>query len=500
MLKKNEALEILNRGGKIIVNDVYRTARAYARNSDTPETVRYDTAQRIADMDGYKQERIKDVAFSYVIKKVSVRGGAFGVDACADLIHFYRSTLHMDCADIAADLLHAEETQGAFFNRTMWDAFDEIFPDAPSIDIMWLYYGAARDDEEVHGTPEKTKEHAARLIRQHMDMDAQETQWKDAEPAAEPVAEPVAEPAPVFSAQNAETGERIEGTAADRYNAGVNLWDALRNALRGNWDARNAWEPVPTATDPDGTDAAQIIARAIVAEMTRERTAEERRAANKERRETLYAGILQEIRNGGHICRRGDDAPWLYAVEPANCHRYKMPRPIPRATMERIAREPDMVCWTEDGKYVLVGSETRGRYVEYRNAEHCREIADRLDAVAAGRVYKCPDCGEWITFPDSVGDVYRCPDCGAVFDVSDAENVGMWDYFADALDIEYRCDARKEYKSARITVAWGGPNIYIDTYSQKVLLYWWTEQAEYDLTTEATDAVDEWAADCWGCF
>lgn len=424
-MKKYDVIQTLHNGGRLVIDNEHRKARVYRAGSDDPETARIDTAYSIAahsSSTGFKLEHDGDIT---TVTKAPRRDGAYGVDACADLICFYRNTLHMDCADIAADLMHSEETQGAFFNKTMWTAFDEIFPEAPSSDIMWLYYGAARDDEEVHGTPEKTKEHAARLIRQHMEMDVQETQWKDAEPAAEPIAEPVAEPAP---------------------------------------------------------------------------TAEERRTANKERREALYAGILADVRNGGYICDTGDGRPYLYTQDPADRDRYTVRRRVPLATMERIARENDVMQWREETGCIYVGVETRGRYVRHRNFSHCKNIADRLDDIANRRVYRCPECDEWITFPDGVGDFYKCPHCGETFDIADAPPVDMWDYFDDALDIEYRCNARREYKSVLLTVAWGGPSIYIDTHSEKVLLRWWTDRAEWDLSTEAATAIDEWAAEGWGCM
>ena len=46
-------------------------------------------------------------------------------------------------------------------------------------------------------------------------------------------------------------------------------------------------------------------------------------------------------------------------------------------------------------------------------------------------------------------------------------------------------------------VACGGPNIYIDTASALVKLYWWTEYAEYPLSYSARDAIDEWAEEYW---
>lgn len=137
------------------------------------------------------------------------------------------------------------------------------------------------------------------------------------------------------------------------------------------------------------------------------------------------------------------------------------------------------------------------RNADDENRQHCKHIAKEVEAYANGEIYKCPECGEEIRLPDDVGDKYRCPHCHEVNDVDDLEQLSIWDYMSDILDIEYRCSSNKEYRSCRICVAWGGPNIYIDTASAMVKLYWWNEYAEFPLSYEARDAVDEWAEEYW---
>lgn len=131
------------------------------------------------------------------------------------------------------------------------------------------------------------------------------------------------------------------------------------------------------------------------------------------------------------------------------------------------------------------------------NRQHCKHIALEAEAYADGAVHRCPDCGEEIRFPDNVGDKYRCPHCHNVADVDEYEQLSIWDYMSDILDIDYVVSRDREYRSCKILVAWGGPNIYIDTASALVKLYWWTEYAEYPLSYEARDAIDEWAEEYW---
>ncbi len=57
----------------------------------------------------------------------------------------------------------------------------------------------------------------------------------------------------------------------------------------------------------------------------------------------------------------------------------------------------------------------------------------------------------------------------------DGEQMTGFDYLQDALDIEYVVSSRKEYLGARVLVAFGGPNIWINTRTQQVEGYWWGE-------------------------
>lgn len=145
----------------------------------------------------------------------------------------------------------------------------------------------------------------------------------------------------------------------------------------------------------------------------------------------------------------------------------------------------------------IPGAAQKERIAAEENRNHCKHIARETEAYAAGAVHRCPECDEEIRFPDNVGDKYRCPHCHNVADIDEYEQLSIWDYMSDILDIEYRCGSDKEYRSCKIMVACGGPNIYIDTDSALVKLYWWTEYAEYPLSYAARDAVDEWAEEYW---
>lgn len=128
------------------------------------------------------------------------------------------------------------------------------------------------------------------------------------------------------------------------------------------------------------------------------------------------------------------------------------------------------------------------------NREHCKRIALELEQWATGKMSRCPYCDEWHSFPDDVGDKFCCPDCHTVNDVHDWDVSGLWDYLDDILDINYLLESdRKTVRAVKILVAFGGPNIYIDTESKAVELYWWTDRASYPIDPDVVEALNEWA-------
>jgi hypothetical protein len=60
---------------------------------------------------------------------------------------------------------------------------------------------------------------------------------------------------------------------------------------------------------------------------------------------------------------------------------------------------------------------------------------------------------------------------------SDDEDSNAYDYLQDALDIEYIMSSRGEYLGARVLVAFGGPNIWVNTRTHTVEGHWWGDSA-----------------------
>lgn len=140
------------------------------------------------------------------------------------------------------------------------------------------------------------------------------------------------------------------------------------------------------------------------------------------------------------------------------------------------------------------------------NQERCRRVAEELEAAARGGK-KCPHCGaivdadevEEVEREDEDGDEvthYRCPECGAE-SPDEFDDYCIYDYLSDVYDIQYHIDASGDYRAVRYMVAAGGPNMWIDTAAAAVVLAWWGDRANYPLSRDAVDAVDEIAAEAY---
>ena len=78
-------------------------------------------------------------------------------------------------------------------------------------------------------------------------------------------------------------------------------------------------------------------------------------------------------------------------------------------------------------------------------------------------------------------------DAGMDHEENGAESTDLisgFDYLSDLLDIEYTISSNGEYLGARILVAFGGPNIWINTRTRKVEGYWWGDEATATYTDE----------------
>ena len=74
---------------------------------------------------------------------------------------------------------------------------------------------------------------------------------------------------------------------------------------------------------------------------------------------------------------------------------------------------------------------------------------------------------------------------------ANGEPADLWEYFADALDIEYTVSSDGQYLGARIYVTLGGPNVWVDTRRGEVAGAWGCDRASAWLPSEICEAIDE---------
>lgn len=135
------------------------------------------------------------------------------------------------------------------------------------------------------------------------------------------------------------------------------------------------------------------------------------------------------------------------------------------------------------------------------NRNHCKRIAETLEEYVSGNIYKCPECGDHCNMEEGENEngetIYKCS-CGCVSEY-EPEQMTLYDYLDDVFDIEYRISGGGDFRSVQIMVAYGGPNIYIDTATKQVELYWGMDRAEYPISYDAANALDEWAEENYNC-
>lgn len=127
------------------------------------------------------------------------------------------------------------------------------------------------------------------------------------------------------------------------------------------------------------------------------------------------------------------------------------------------------------------------------NFKHCEAIVNTMISWYNGDVRSCPECGEQIERDDwdDIGDKFKCPHCGEVVNTEHLDVLSLWSFFEDDVyDIAYTVGSNKEYRSVRLMVACGGPNIFIDTKTGRVELYWWNEKADAYIPTYIVEEID----------
>lgn len=108
-------------------------------------------------------------------------------------------------------------------------------------------------------------------------------------------------------------------------------------------------------------------------------------------------------------------------------------------------------------------------------------------------------------YPFGVVNLYT----GAVFsdmsealdntDTDEQENLGAasgMDYLSDVLDIKYIVNSDRSYLSARVCFGYGGPNVWINTDTNELEVYWDTHETR-GLPAEFISGLDDALEELW---
>lgn len=104
------------------------------------------------------------------------------------------------------------------------------------------------------------------------------------------------------------------------------------------------------------------------------------------------------------------------------------------------------------------------------NKNYCKNIAEELKSIYNGEIKS--DDGEIMT---------------------------LHEYMSDILDFEYTITSRREYKSVKIWVTLGGPNVWIDTSDSYIRLAWGSEREEYPLDYDICNEIDAIFEEYFNC-
>ena len=71
-----------------------------------------------------------------------------------------------------------------------------------------------------------------------------------------------------------------------------------------------------------------------------------------------------------------------------------------------------------------------------------------------------------------------------IYETESEEGCNAFDYLKDALDFRWIVSNELEFLGARILVAFGGPNIWIDTFRKEVEGFWWGSYAKAEIHSD----------------
>lgn len=100
----------------------------------------------------------------------------------------------------------------------------------------------------------------------------------------------------------------------------------------------------------------------------------------------------------------------------------------------------------------------------------------------------CTECGA------DLHDTNTCPEC----EHENCDTISGFDYILTALDFNYILNSDRTYKGAHLLVAFGGPNIWVDTSTKTVTGGWWGDSYSATYSMDEMD-IDGACEELFGC-
>lgn len=72
------------------------------------------------------------------------------------------------------------------------------------------------------------------------------------------------------------------------------------------------------------------------------------------------------------------------------------------------------------------------------------------------------------------------------------------DWLSDVLDIHFTVTSDRQYRSARVLIGYGGPNVWIDTADRELEVYWGSGAERRALPREFVEGLDDALEELWG--
>jgi hypothetical protein len=87
------------------------------------------------------------------------------------------------------------------------------------------------------------------------------------------------------------------------------------------------------------------------------------------------------------------------------------------------------------------------------------------------------------------------PECDSL---KGSDQISGFEYLEDCLDIQWIIDGDKDFIGARVLVAFGGPNIWVDTLRCTVDGHWWGDSYSCNYNFDAMQ-IEEALRELWEC-